>query len=258
MQHLPMRRSALQIGALALTSPAWAFGATGAAFGQRPSDAPKFNADGSPARWAGNTIISRIDKRSETFMAMLDMQCALMRSGLTKRIAVLPASSYHMTVFEGISFPQRSYNFPKDLPKDASEEFCNAWFLKKLQRFDLACKTPFIMRPLALELQTNPYNILLEPINRSENQKIRTLRDRLADTLQFRAEGHDKYQFHSTLNYFLSDLDPAEQEKFAQVRKRMLSDFIARSPVLELPAPDFCYFDDMLEFRTQIKLKNQS
>lgn len=252
-------RLMLQTGLLAIAEPALAQSpAHAAALPGAADEAPKFHADGTPAHWPGNTIICHIDKQSDTFMAMLDLHTVLMRSGLTHRVVPLPPASYHMTVFEGISYPQRARRFPRDLPRDASEAACNAAFLKKLQQFDLGCRLPLRMRPSKLELQTNPYNIQLEPVDAAENRKIRGLRDRLAALLQFRDDEHDSYRFHTTLNYFSSPLSDAEQQQFARLRQRMLTSFIARSPLIELQAPEFCYFDDMLEFRTQLRLQNKS
>lgn len=252
-------RLMLQTGLLAIAEPALAQSpAHAAALPGAADEAPKFHADGTPAHWPGNTIICHIDKQSDTFMAMLDLHTVLMRSGLTHRVVPLPPASYHMTVFEGISYPQRARRFPRDLPRDASEAACNAAFLKKLQQFDLGCRLPLRMRPSKLELQTNPYNIQLEPVDAAENRKIRGLRDRLAALLQFRDDEHDSYRFHTTLNYFSSPLNEAEQQQFARLRQRMLTSFIARSPLIELQAPEFCYFDDMLEFRTQLRLQNKS
>jgi hypothetical protein len=240
----------VQAGLLAIAEPALA---------QPPAhDVPRFHADGTPAHWPGNTFICHIDKRSETFMAMLDIHCDLMRSGLTHRIVPLPPASYHMTVFEGISYPERSHRFPRDLPIDASESACNAAFLRKMQQFDLGCELPFRMRPCRMELQTNPYNIQLEPVDSAENRKIRGLRDRLAETLQMRDEEHDTYHFHTTLNYFSSPMTSAEKKAFLALRQRLLASFIARSPLIELQAPEFCFFDDMFEFRPQLVLHNTS
>ena len=216
--------------------------------------APKFNNDGTPAYWPGNTIICHIDRRSATFAALLDIHAALMRSGLTHRLAVLPPASYHMTVFEGIAFAQRNNYYPSDLPLDASEEACNQAMLEKLRAFDLGSKLPFRMRPLTLAEQTNASAIWLAPSDAQEERKLRGLRDRLADTLKMKAPNHDSYRFHITLNYLIEKMDQAETARFAALRRTLLADFIARSPVVELRHPEFTFFDDMFAFRPQLLL----
>jgi len=218
---------------------------------------PKFLSDGSAAHWSGNTIICHIDRRSAAFMALLDIHVALMRSGLHAHITPLPPASYHMTVFEGVAYPARHRYFPTDLPPDASEASCNAAMLEKLRRFDLRTALPIRMRPLPLARQTNLASILLEPADAAENRKLRLLRDRLADTLQLRAPHHDDYRFHITLDYVYAPLDDASRATLMVLRERLLADFIARSPLVELGAPEFTYFDDMLEFRPQLLLSNQ-
>lgn len=218
---------------------------------------PKFLPDGSAANWPGNTIICHIDRRSPAFMALLDIHVALMRSGLHAYIAPLPPASYHMTVFEGVAYPARHKYFPADLPPETSEEACNAAMLEKLRRFDLRTALPIRMRPAPLAQQTNPASILLEPADAPENRKLRRLRDRLADTLQLRAPRHDDYRFHITLDYVYAPLDDASRARLMALHQRLLTDFIARSPLIELGAPEFTYFDDMLEFRPQLLLANQ-
>jgi hypothetical protein len=219
---------------------------------------PKFLPDGGPAHWPGNTILCHIDKKSAAFLALLDIHVALMRSGLQAHIAPLPPASYHMTIFEGISYPARHRYFPSDLPSDASEAACNAAFLDKLRRFDLDTALPIRMCPLPLAQQTNLSSIRLEPADAAENRKLRALRDRLAGTLKFRTARHDDYRFHITLNYVYSPLDAASREQLASLHQRLLADFIARSPLIELGAPEFTCFDDMLEFRPQLLLTNHA
>ena|ERR1035437_3599052 len=218
---------------------------------------PKFNGDETVAYWPGNSIICHIDKKSSAFMALLDIHRRLVHDGVTHRVAALPPASYHMTVFNGISYPERRTKFPTDIPRDASEEFCNQWFLEKLKKFDLGCDLPFRMHAMPLALQTNPYNILLEPIDAVENKKIRTLRDRLAKVLNYRLADHDAYRFHITLNYFYSKMDRDEEQRHLKLHQELAAEFLARVPVIELHNPEYVYFDDMYEFRPQLLLNNR-
>lgn len=219
--------------------------------------APKFNPDGSEAHWTGNSIICHVDKRSETFMALLDIHRDLMRSGMLHRIAVLPPASYHMTVFNGISYPARHLDFPTDIPPDADEAFCNAWWLAKLKAFDLGCELPFRLRALPVEQQINLYNIQFEPVDAAENRKIRKLRDRLAQALNYRLADHDSFRFHVTLNYFYSAMTGEEERRFFKLHQALTGDLIRRAPVVELQNPEYVYFDGMYEFRTQLLLQNK-
>lgn len=218
--------------------------------------APKFNADGSEAHWPGNSIICHVDKRSETFMALLDIHQGLMRSGMLHRIAVLPPASYHMTIFNGISYPARQLDFPTDIPRDADEAYCNAWWLAKLKAFDLGCELPLRMRALPVELQTNLYNIQFEPVDAAENRKIRKLRDRLAQALHYRLADHDSFRFHVTLNYFYSAMSSEEEGRFFKLHQTLAGELIRRAPVLELQNPEYVYFDGMYKFRPQLLLQN--
>lgn len=263
MPFHPERRTALHSliqGSLALAAPAaWAASPPTVADTRVVHEgAPKFNADGTVVYWPGNTIICHIDKRSEPYMALLDMHVALMRSGVTHRLAVLPPASYHMTVFEGIAFPQRRQYYPAGLPADASMADCNAYMLDKLRDFDLGCALPLRMRPLPLNRQTNRSAIWLEPADDAENRKLRDLRDRLAARLRLKAPNHDTYRFHISLNYITAPMSGAEREQLDRVRAAMLADFIARAPVIELGRPELTFFDDMFEFKPQLYLDHRT
>jgi len=224
---------------------------------RRDAVAPKFNPDGTEAHWTGNSIICPLDRRSETFMALLDVHRGLMRSGMLHRIAVLPPASYHMTIFNGISYPARKLDFPSDIPQDADEDFCNAWFLAKLKTFDLGCEMPFRLRALPVDMQTNLYNILYEPVDDAETRKLRGLRDRLAQLLDYRRPDHDDYRFHISLNYFYSSMTREEERRFLRLHQEMAGEVIGRSPVVELQNPEFVVFDGMYEFRRQLVLDNR-
>ena len=191
-------------------------------------------------------------------MALLDVHRRLLRSGMTHRIALLPPASYHMTIFNGISYPNRHIDFPTDIARDASEKACNDRFLEKLKGFDLGCDLPLRMRALPAEAQINLYNILFEPADAIEHQKLRSLRDRLAAALNYRLDDHETYRFHITLNYFFSTMDPREEADFAELHQDIAGGFIARTPVVELQKPEYVLFDDMYEFRRQLFLENRS
>ncbi len=259
MHHDLMRGRRTALRALLQAGTALASGTALAVPAQdwRRGVAPKFNRDGSPAHWTGNSIICHVDKRSENFMALLDIHCAMMRSGMLHRIAVLPPASYHMTIFNGISYPARQVAFPTDLPRDADERFCNEWFLAKLKQFDLACELPLRMRALPLEMQTNLFNILFEPVDDAEARKLRRLRDRLAQTLNYRLPDHDSFRFHVTLNYFYAEMTADEERRFARLHQDWAAEFLRRAPVLALQHPEYVYFDDMYAFRPQLLLRNQ-
>jgi hypothetical protein len=261
MSFDPARRSALHSmihGGLALAASA-AVAAPPAGDGRDvPPGAPKFHADGTVAYWPGNTIICHIDRHSAAFAALLDAHVALMRSGVTHRLAVLPPASYHMTVFEGIAYAQRHQYYPAGLAPDADLAACNAWMLDKLRDFDLGCALPLRMRPSPLEGQTNRSAILLEPADDGERAKLRGLRDRLAAHLRLRAPNHDSYRFHISLNYVTSPLSETEETQFARVRAALLADVIARAPLIELGRPELTFFDDMFAFRPQLYLDNRA
>ena len=83
----------------------------------------KFGVDGKVQHFPGNTIISHLSPSSDLYASMLVLHEKLLQSNLSSVITLLPPSSWHMTVFEGICDEVRKPGFwPSDLAVDAPLE----------------------------------------------------------------------------------------------------------------------------------------
>jgi hypothetical protein len=78
-----------------------------------------------------------------------------------------------------------------------------------------------------------------------EEQRMRRLRDRLADTLGFRAPNHEIYPFHVTIAYWLRHVDGDERVELNRVLKELLPEVKME---FDLGAVEFCTFENMFAY----------
>lgn len=221
-----------------------------------PSVGRKFNADGSPCRFPGNTIISHIPMATPLSDALTSVRDTLAAGGYAPCLALLPPSSYHMTVFEGVTESSRRNGlWPAGLPTDAPLAASHRHLERKLEGFELDCPLPLRMRLDEFSLRRDPgATIRLLPLDEQENRKLRRLRDRLSAQLQLRAPDHDNYGFHISLAYLIDWMTPEQRREYIAVQSDCFNMLRKRVPVIELGAPEFCVFYDMFAFDTQFRV----
>jgi hypothetical protein len=214
----------------------------------------KFNADGSVRPFPGNTIISPVPRSSPYWTALVSAHDQLRAADFGDCFTLLPTSSYHMTVFDGVVDSVRdTAHWPKDLPLNAPLESCTRHFAKKLAEFDLGCEPPFRLRAQSFTLGGTALAFQLRPVDSAEDAKLRGLRDRLSTHLQLRKPDHDRYVFHVSMAYLVNWMTPDQEQHFASVSESCLNT-ARQAGILELAAPDFCTFTDMFAYRSQFRL----
>jgi hypothetical protein len=220
-----------------------------------PNGVPvKFDPNGHVQPFPGNTIIAHLSPASEIYASMLVLHEKLHQHRLSHLFALLPPSSWHMTIFEGVCDQVRKPGFwPADLPLDAPLEDCDALFVKKLSTFDLQCNPPYLMSVLGWSPLKTGIGVHVELRTADESKRVRGLRDRLADLLQIRHRDHATYDLHLSIAYLLRHLT-AEQK--AELTALLMDHLEGMPKEFELGAPEFCKFDDMFAFRRQFYLEN--
>ena len=243
-------------GGAALARAADAPAATDAGPRRPPSVGRKFNADGSPFRFPGNTIISHIPLATPLSDALTSVRDTLAAGSYAHCLALLPPSSYHMTVFEGVTDSSRRAGiWPAGLPFDAPLEASHRYLERQLEGFELDCALPLRMRLDEFSLRRDPgATIRLLPLDEQENRKLRRLRDRLSAQLRLRAPDHEQYGFHISLAYLVDWMTPEQQREYIAVQSECFSMLQKRVPLIELGAPEFCVFYDMFAFDTQFRV----
>jgi len=256
----PSRRGLLKwgaIGAAALTAP----GALDAKTLDYPPDVGrKFSADGRVLPFAGNTVICHLPQQGENaaiFDAMLDIYRDVPAHRFSRKIALLPPSSYHMTIFGGANDrPRMRESWPADIPFDMPIDECNRMLADRLVRADLHVALPIRMR---IDLDQHPVNgkaliFLLQPADDGERLKLARLREQLGDVLKIHAPDAAAYRFHISLGYAIAWFSADEMRDLEQAWAGWVREIAKKSPVITLGAPEYCTFKDMYAFKRQLFL----
>ncbi|MBB6250993.1 DUF1868 domain-containing protein [Nitrospirillum iridis] len=228
---------------------------------RRPRDVGrKFWPDGRVKPFPGNTIICHLPQQgehAEAFNALLDIYREAPAHAFSRKITLLPPSSYHATIFGGANDAERKPGlWPGTIPLDTPMEECNRLLGERLRAFKLECALPLRMtvdlaEPAAGE---GPLTIRLLPVNNAEERKLRDLRDRLSTCLDIRAPDHDRYRFHITIAYQMDWLTAEEDGVFRDLLRQWKLGLRQASPEILLGAPEYCTLKDMFAFNRQFFL----
>jgi hypothetical protein len=215
----------------------------------------KFTADGRVAPFAGNTVVCHVPQQgpdAACFEAMLEgYRQAPVEAGLRK-VAMLPPSSYHMTVFSGANDRTRQKgDWPAYVPADASMRDCDVAVADRVARLRLGIDLPIRMKvdPVQGPLVGDALQIKLLPLDASEAAKLATARAAFAAAYDLKASRPEPYRFHISMGYALEKLSAAEAEEAQKVVVKWAELVSRRSPYIAFGAPEFCSFEDMFHFR---------
>lgn len=217
----------------------------------------KFYPDGRVHPFAGNTIICHLDQHgpnSAAFNQLLDCYRQFPAKKYSNKIALLPPSSYHMTVFGGANNMNREADkWPSGISPAVSIEECNRIVGERVKAAAVGPVSPIRMRVDFADMgyDGNTLRIPLAPANEAELQKLRSLRDRLSTAIGIRSPKHDTYQYHITLGYLLRTFSRIELRDAEQDMRKWKAELATRVPVIELGQPEYCIFEDMFAFHRQ-------
>jgi len=193
----------------------------------------------------------------ELYNLFLALYEKLKNHPLSHLYVLLPPSSWHMTVFEGVCDKIRKPGrWPDDLSVNATMEECNSLYEDKLSSsFDLQSDpdTYHFTITKFKPLNKSGIGVHLEP-SAEDNARIRRLRDRLSKLLHIRAKDHKTYAFHLTVAYLLRYLSEEQERELSDLLK---DHFEGMPKQLQLGPPEFCTFEDIFTFKRVFYLKNQ-
>ncbi len=219
----------------------------------------KFNPDGSPRRFAGNTVICHLPQQTRFRDAVVVFGNALRSSSFGTKLAVLPSDSYHVTILGGPNDQdRRRYGWPSDIPISAPIAECNRVIGERIARFKIHAELPirFCLDKEKTLAPQRPSGLQLVPADANETLKIRTLRDRMADEVfRYRAADHNTFGFHISLAYQMRGLAAVERREYQSILMQHLPVILATAPVIEFGVPEFCTFEDMYRFEAQTLLR---
>ncbi|WDJ85165.1 DUF1868 domain-containing protein [Xanthomonas campestris pv. incanae] len=242
--------------ALAATAPALATAAAAA-----PSDVGrKFARSRRPLPFAGNTFVGHLPQQGDgydSFDRVLDIYRELPEQRFGNKFALLPPSSYHVTLLGGVNETDRARGpWPSDVARDAPLGEINASFLSRLKQRAAAplgaCR--FIVDPSVAKTGSND-NLLIPllPADAATTQRLDDARAGLMALTRLQRPDYVNFRFHISLAYLCATLDAAEQAAYRSVVTTWLKRLADARPIT-IPHFHFCTFADMYAFRTEYEV----
>lgn len=204
----------------------------------------KFQADGVVMPFPGNTFICHIDEASVAHAALSAAQQRLMAGPCHRAFSFLPPSSFHMTVFEGVTDLARSApEWPRTLPSDAPVSAVTEAFMVATQGLALP-------RDISIKLDTifGGFSVRVSGATDEEEHRLRGARSTLREATGIHKPDFESYGFHITLGYLLRWLAPEEAELVLNLSDEVANALIDTVPTMTLKEVTFCTFDDMHAF----------
>ena len=215
-----------------------------------PGTGAKFTTDGAVQIWPGNTFLCHVIRPSPAFTAMMELQERLKRSPFANFFVHLPAPSFHMTVFQGMSpGDQGTPNWPADVPEDAARDTVTEVLRA---RVDKVCLPPLSIKATGLFCGNS---LTIAGRDAAEEAKMRGARETLRTATGMSPEGFENYGFHITLGYLLHWLSPATAAELVAYSDETFALYEDALQDIPLAPCAFCNFDTMHHFEELMILR---
>lgn len=206
----------------------------------------KFEADGSARMFPGNTVLCFVEPQSPIGRAATAFGTEIGQQPWGAKWAMLPPSSFHMTVMDLLCDQVRSpKRWSSQLVLDADLRDTDVFFGARVPA--LPVPQQLVMRVDAIDSRDGIL-VMLEPAEAATDKALREHREALAQATGVRAPDHDTYRFHISIAYRLIVLDEAEEASLAALCGAWEGRLRAAGGRIELGAPELCFFDDMTRF----------
>lgn len=208
----------------------------------------KFDKDGNPLPYYGNTIISYLNDHDwPVFDEAVRVQEMFKKSGFAGNLAFLPPSSFHMTVLTLCREIDRGTpSWPRDIAVDETFQGIDRILKERVGGVPLP-------EGIWVEVdECEETKILLKPHDQESTDKLCAYRDLVAEVTGIRHYWHDGFRYHLSLSYLLTPLNE-EQKQERDIVCRSLTEKLRKSvkPFL-LPKPEFVIFNDMMSYETDL------
>ena len=211
----------------------------------------KFNPNGTPRPFKGNTVISHLPAQCKLRDEMVSIHEELMRSSYIHKLGPTSTDSYHMTVYPGANDQDRGVSaWPSYVPIRATIEECNIKVGEKIASAQLECKLPLRMRidADATLARKTASGLTLAGVDSVEEKKLRSLRNQISALYGLQLPDQDTYRFHMTMSYQIAPFTSQEWASYQTMFSRHVNRIVQEIPVIELGVLEYCTFDDMFRF----------
>jgi hypothetical protein len=212
-----------------------------------PAVGNKFYEDGSIRQFPGNTVICFADPQSQVYQEAEWVQQQLQHAPYADKFAMLPPSSFHMTVFELICDQVRDpEKWSSQLSLGAPLEETDRYFMETVAT--VTPPTNFRMTFAQLNVGETGLSLRLQPADDETKTAIRQYRDNLAEATGIRFPDHETYAFHLSLAYRIIVLNDDEAQQLAQLAERINQQLSETFGVFDTGQPTLTFFNDMFAF----------
>jgi hypothetical protein len=219
---------------------------TGAGNGDQrpPAVGQKFDADGAVLRFPGNTFLCHVPPGGKAHAALCEASLALQAGPLAAAFSFLPPSSFHMTVFEGVTDAHRGdARWPEGMPADLGLSEVTTRFAAAVDPLALPARQR--VRPLGL---SGGRSLAVAGATPDHEASLRESRRVLREATGIRRPDFASYGFHVTLAYQLRWLTEAEAAQVMDLSDRVFAQLCKAAPEIDLGRIEFCVFDNMHAF----------
>lgn len=214
-----------------------------------PSAARKFRPDGTARHFRGNTIISFVAPDSPEAL-LLARAVDRARPAIGDDLVLLPATSWHMTVFELLCDDIRDADrWSSKLALDAPLELTDEFFARHVPTVDAPSELDMTCQGVSINETT--LGVQLVPTDAATADSLHRYRTELSEVTGIRFPDHDGYGFHITLAYTLRPPTPDRQRDLDAVIAASGADLEGKR--FTLPAPVLTYFADMTRFVENVR-----
>ncbi|WP_165452409.1 DUF1868 domain-containing protein [Paenibacillus thalictri] len=207
----------------------------------------KFNEDGSVRRFPGNTIICTIGQDNPLYSELVSFAESFKELDCSRKYTLLPSSSYHMTVIQGVCEEVRkpeqwSRHLSLDAPLEETDRFFSQQFTK------VRVPEQFRMKFSHVNTSGIALTVNLLPAELEVEAALRTFRDEVSEWLGLRFPNHDTYKFHISIAYKICQLTEEEESELQAFKEQAESILQKRFGVLTTSKPQLVFFSDMFKF----------
>lgn len=208
----------------------------------------KFEDDGTPKQYCGNTVISILrEEDKEIKEAAAWVQEELKQTEFAQNLVFLPEDSFHMTWHSLCREIDRATSeWPAGIPRDTRMAEVDR-ILK--ERIDTLLPTP----PVRMEIdRCTPDEILLRPADEESERILREFKEQAVKLTGIYHPSHARLGFHITVSYVLYEWTEEEKAAYEVVCARLTEELKRRVKPFVIPQPQFVVFNDMLKFHPEL------
>lgn len=212
-----------------------------------PAVGEKFYEDGRVRQFPGNTIICFAYPETRAYQEAEWVQQQLKQQPYGDKFALLPPSSFHMTVFELLCDQVRTpEKWSSALALDMPLEDTDQYFIDTVAKVTPPTNCRMVFDDFHVSYSGLMLGLL--PADDKASTALRQYRDDLADATGVRSPDHDSYGFHLSLGYGIIKLNELEAQQIQQFAKHVNQRLNRTFGVFDIGQPMLTFFDDMFAF----------